>query len=185
MDAAGTGPSSVGSEKSFRLRVLLGAAALLTLLASAGYADGPLGNIAFGGFLVIFAIPILLFLTLGVSLLEGYVMDRVLHLGYRRCFWYAVAANVVSTVLGTVWYFAGGETGWKTALAQGEFDRVRVLFARSFVITLAEETVVVALLARKQRGAGDVFLAMVAANVASYVLLLLLIAVLTGWYPHF
>jgi hypothetical protein len=56
-------------------------------------------------------------------------------------------------------------------LIHGEFGTVALLLARSFVITVAEETVVVVLLLRKQRDFPTVFKAVAAMNVVSYALL--------------
>ena len=176
MDARTAGPSSVKPTRVFRVRLFLACAALLVLLPAAARGDDMImGN--FGGILLVFGLAVVTAVAAvaafmaAACLVEGYVMNLFLKLGYRRCFWYAVVANLVSMGLGLIWYYAGGEVGWKTALVHGEFGRVALLMARSFVITLAEETVVVALLVRKQRDFGTVFKAVVAMNAVSYALL--------------
>jgi len=161
--------------------VLLACAALLVLLPAAAQADDMIGgNLESLGeallMAAVAAVAAVLAFTAVACLLEGYVMNLFLKLGYRRCFWYAVVANLVSMGLGLIWYYAGGEVGWKTALVHGEFGRVALLMARSFVITLAEETVVVVLLVRKQRDFQATLKAMIAANAASYAILGVILA---------
>jgi len=176
MNALTAGPSSGGLSRPFRVRLLLAFAALLVLLPAAAHADDMImGNL--GGMLVLFglaavaAVAAVVGFTAAACFVEGYIMNLFLKLGYRRCFWYAVAANLVSMGLGLIWYYAGGRVGWKTALIHGEFGRVALLLARSFVITVAEETMVVVLLVRKQRDFGTVFKAVAAMNAVSYAIL--------------
>jgi len=177
--AAGLPPDRVKSQS--RLRSILGFVAFLVLLPTAAFADDMImGNL--GGALLLMGAAALAAaagvggFTVAVCLLEASLMDRFLKLGYRRCFGYAVVANLVSMGLGLIWYEAGGRVGWKTALIQGEFGMVAWLLLRSFIITLAEETVVVMLLLRKQRDFETTFKAVLAANAGSYALL----GVITG-----
>jgi hypothetical protein len=155
---------------------LSGVAALLLLLPAAAFADDMImGNL--GGALLLMGVAALVAaagvagFTAAVCFLEASLMDRFLKLGYRRCFWYAVVANLVSMGLGLIWYHAGGGVGWKTALIHGEFGIVAWLLLRSFIITLAEETVVVMLLLRKQRDFETALKAVLAANAGSYAML--------------
>jgi hypothetical protein len=182
MDAPTDRPSG-GLRRPFRLRVFLASAVLLVLLPAAARADDMIaGNL--GGLLVLFGVAIVVSVgavvgfTAVTCFLEGYIMNLFLKLGYRRCFWYAVVANLVSMGLGLIWYYAGGQTGWKTALRHGEFGAVALLLARSFIITIAEETVVVVLLLRKQRDFETAFKAVAAMNAASYALLGVITALL-------
>lgn len=166
-----------------RLRPFLGFVALLILLPTAAFADDMImGNL--GGALLLMGAGALVAsagvaaFTGVVCLLEAALMDRFLKLGYRRCFWYAVVANLVSMGLGMIWYQAGGRVGWKTALIQGEFGMVTWLLFRSFIITVAEETVVVMLVLRKQRDFETTIKAVLAANAASYAFLGVITAVI-------
>ena len=166
-----------------RLRVSLGLIALLVLLPTAAFADDMImGNL--GGALLLMGAAALAAgagvaaFTAAVCLLEASLMDRFLKLGYRRCFWYAVVANLVSMGLGMIWYQAGGRVGWKTALIHGEFGMVAWLLLRSFIITVAEETVLVMLLLRKQRDFETTVKAVLAANAASYSFLGVITAVI-------
>jgi hypothetical protein len=63
-------------------------------------------------------------------------------------------------------------------LIHGELNTVVLLLCRSFVITVAEETVVVALLVGKQRDFLTTLKAVVAANAVSYTLVAALTALL-------
>jgi hypothetical protein len=183
MDAGTGGLLSRGGKRPFRVCFFLGFAALLVLLPAAAFADDMIaGNL--GGVLLLLGVAAIATViavagfTAAVCLIEGYLMDRFLKLGYRRCFWYAVVANLVSMGLGMVWYQAGGQVGWKTALIQGEFGMVAWLLLRSLFITIAEETVVVGLMVRKQRDFETTLKAVVAANAASYALLGVITAVI-------
>jgi hypothetical protein len=160
-----------------RIRVCTGFVALLALLPTAAFADDMIAGNLGGALAMAFAlaavpaVAAVAAFTVVVCLLEASLMDRFLKLGYRRCFWYAVVANLVSMGLGLIWYQAGGQVGWKTAMIQGEFGMVAWLLLRSFVITIAEEAVVVALLLRKRRDFETTIKAVLAANAASYALL--------------
>ncbi len=171
---AGLPPDRV--KRPLPVRPFLGFSALLVLLPTAVLADDMImGNL--GGALLILGVGALVAVaavggfTAGVCLLEAALMDHFLKLGYRRCFWYAVVANLVSMGLGLIWYHAGGQVGWKTALIQGQFRMVAWLLLRSFTITVAEETVVVMLLLRKQRDFETTIKAVLAANAGSYAVL--------------
>ena len=178
--AAGLPPD--GAKLPSRLRPFLGFVALLILLPTAAFADdmimgnlggalAAMGGPVFGAAAALAAVAGVVAFTAVVCLLEASLMDRFLKFGYRRCFWYAVVANLVSMGLGAIWYYAGGQVGWKTALIQGEFGMVAWLLLRSFTITVAEEAVVVMLLVRRQRDVETTFKAVLAANAASYAFL--------------
>jgi len=188
MDARTAGPSSVKPTRVFRVRLFLACAALLVLLPAAARGDDMImGN--FGGILLVFGLAVVTAVAAvaafmaAACLVEGYVMNLFLKLGYRRCFWYAVVANLVSSGLGLIWYYAGGQVGWKTAMIHGQFGTVALLMARSFVITVAEETVVIVLLLRKERGFEAAFKAVAAMNAASYAILGVILS-LVGLVSH-
>ena len=183
MDAKTAWPSSSAPRRPFRVRLLLAFATLLALLPAVARADDMImGNLDGLVLAVNQAVSVYLAVAAVVGFsaitffLEGYIMNLFLKLGYRRCFWYAVVANLVSMGLGLIWYYGGEQVGWKTAMIHGEFARVGLLLARSFVITVAEEMVVVVLLVRKQRDFGTVFKAVVAMNAASYAILGVILA---------
>jgi hypothetical protein len=162
---------------------VLALAALVGLGAVPARADDMIaGNLGamfvFLGATAVVTVSALLAFAGATCFLEAYIMNLFLKLGYRECFWCAVVANLTSMGLGLIWYFAGGQMGWKTALIHGETGRVMFLLARSFVITVAEETVVVALLVRKERDLLITLKAVVAMNAVSYALLAALTALL-------
>jgi hypothetical protein len=173
MDALTDRPSR-GLRRPFRVRLLLASAVLLVLLPDAAraiYEIDAAGVLLLFGIFIVLPIVAVVGFTAVTCFLEGYIMNLFLKLGYRRCFWYAVVANLVSMGLGLIWYYAGVQVGWKAVLMYGEFGTVALLLACSFVITVAEETVVVVLMVRKQRDFETTFKAVAAANAVSYALL--------------
>jgi len=124
-----------------------------------------------GASLFDFQYYVLLFYPGPVCLLEAGILKLFLKVGYLRCLWYAVAANVVSAMIGILWMvYANEQGGWKWAIWYHEMGRLSLLLVRSFLVTVAEETVVVLLMVRNWAGAGLVFRAVAAANVVSYAL---------------
>lgn len=173
METQRVAPSAL-APRGCRAAVCLVSAGLVLAGASAAAADDMImgsftGALAFFGLAAAAAVGTAAGFSLIAFVLEGYVMSFRLKLGFRRCFWLAVAANLVS--MGLVWYFTTGQMKWKTALAHGELHRVGPLFARSLVVTVAEETAVVLLMVRAQSGLGSVLKAVPAANGASYALM--------------
>jgi len=188
MDGDTVGLLSGGAKRSRRVRPLVALSALLILLPTAVLGDdmimGNLGGaLAFIGMAVLVAAAGVAAFSVVVCLLEAYLMDRFVKLGYLRCLWYSLVANVVSMGLGGVWYLVGGQTGWKTALIHGQYGMVWWLLLRSFVITVAEEAVVVTLLVRRRRDFETVIRAVLAANAGSYAILGV-IAALIGAFVH-
>ena len=106
-----------------------------------------------------------------VCLVEAGILEFFFQIGYVRCLRYAALANFVSVAIGVLWMAYGNEGGgWKAAILERETGRLAVLLARSFLVTVAEETVVILLLARKSAGVGLALKAVAAANVVSYAL---------------
>jgi hypothetical protein len=170
-------------KRPFPVAPVLALAALVGLAAVLARADDMIaGNLGamfvLLGATAVVTVSALLAFTGATCLLEAYIMNLFLKLGFRWCLWCAVIANLTSIGLGLIWYFAGGQVGWKTALIHGETGRVMLLLARSFVITIAEETVVVALMLRKQRDFPTALKAVVAMNAVSYALVAALTALL-------
>ena len=111
-------------------------------------------------------------------LVEAAVLNAFLKRGYWNCFGYAAAANTVSTAVGAIWFWAATQEGtatakgWKMAFVDATYAKVAILMVRSYIVTVAEETVVVALVARLK----DIRIslkAVAAANAVSYALTLL------------
>lgn len=103
-----------------------------------------------------------------IWVVEAAVLQRLIPLPFRQWLLYSAIANIVSSAISLLWYFGldHSEQGWKTSLlAKSPF---LILFVRSFLVTVAEETVVVALFlgtrATFRRGLG----AVVAANGVTY-----------------
>ena len=108
-----------------------------------------------------------------VCLVEAGILKLFFKIGYVKCLGYAAVANFVSAGIGFLWQlYPGGiwhlGEGWKAAIAQHETGRLTILLVRSFLVTVAEETVVILLLARKWAGVGLVLKAVAVANVVSY-----------------
>ena len=115
-------------------------------------------------------------------LVEAAILNAFLRRGYWNCFGYAAAANIVSTVVGAVWFFVATQEGtatakgWKMAFVDATYAKVAVLMLRSYIVTVAEETVVVALVARL-RDIRIPLKAVAAANAVSYALTLLALVI--------
>ena len=111
---------------------------------------------------------------------EGIILNMLLKQGWGRSFALATFANLVSAGIGLMWFHAqGGEPGgWKQAFVMGSYDRLALLFVRSYLITVAEETVVIGLALANIVQFRKVFKAVVVMNLVSYVLTAFLMAVL-------
>ena len=103
-----------------------------------------------------------------VCLVEAGILKLFFKVGYVRCLWYAVVANLVSTGIGLLWMVYSNGGGWKTAIFDHEMGRLTLLLVRSFLVTVAEETLVVLLLVGKLADVRTVLKAVTAANVVSY-----------------
>ncbi|MCX6377523.1 MAG: hypothetical protein NTU88_16060 [Armatimonadetes bacterium] len=118
--------------------------------------------------------------AISTFIIEGIILQMLLQRGWGRSFALATVANIVSATIGLMWYLAQGVSpgGWKEALAMGSHDRLALLFARSYLITVAEETVVIGLMLGKSVQFKTTFKAVVITNLISYVLTAFLMAVL-------
>ena len=108
-----------------------------------------------------------------VSLIEAYVLQALLKLGFRRSFWYAFAANVVSATVGFVIFLPRllrevATAGWKTYLVDPRWGPLTGAFVLSFVITVVVEGLVLWLLLRKWANPARIAKATVAMNALSY-----------------
>jgi hypothetical protein len=150
--------------------VWLGAAAGLSVLAAA---PARANDIIFGdiglmlGFLA--ALPIY---SVATWLIEAGVLSAFFRMGYWQCVGYAAAANIVSTGVGLLWMMSSGGGGWKIELARRQLpvDRLAVLFIRSFLVTVAVETIVVMSMLRKEVDFRTGLKAVASANAVSYAL---------------
>ena len=103
--------------------------------------------------------------------IEAWILNAFLKLGYRRALAYSVLANLASALLSLLWAGMFREGGWKIALLSHEWGTLARLLVRSYVVTVAEEGMVVALLMRNRRSIGTVLAAVALANLASYALI--------------
>ncbi len=169
------------ADRECRVRLPVGScccALVLMLVAAAPASANDMGGPAAWGLAILWFVifPVMLPLyVLFVCAIEAAVLSAVLRSRYWSCFKWLLAANVVSTVLGVVWFFVLGEGGWKMALTAGNMRLFCGLIARSFVVTVAEETLVVALIVRQRFAIGQVLKAVAAANAVSCVLTALLL----------
>ena len=121
-------------------------------------------------------------------LVEAAVLNAFLEWDYWDCFRLAAAANIVSTVVGLIWFTGatqdGGAVakGWKTAFVDAASGQVAILMLRSYIVTVAEETVVVALVARL-RDIRTALKAVAAANAVSYALTFLALVIGRSIWP--
>jgi len=167
-----------GSVRGTLACLAAGIPALLIFPACAARADGIVSGLWSINLIPIFVAAIAAYGP-GVWLVEAYVLQRFLGLRYWRCFLYATVANIVSTGIGMLWLFAGSEGyGWKTAWFRDDVDHLAALFVRSFLVSVAEETVVVALFLVGRAGFVRVMWAVAAANGVTYIgaLVLLVLA---------
>jgi hypothetical protein len=160
MSALGKGRASSCSRAKF-VAVLLAAVAVLVLLAVPAFADGVAAEFD------IYATVVIPFI-IATWFIEAAVLNYILKLGYRRCFSYSLIANLASFFLGLIWVGVLGEAGWKEALIHGEVGRARLLLLRSFVVTVAEEGLIILLLVGKQRDNKATLAAVPAANALTY-----------------
>jgi hypothetical protein len=119
---------------------------LLVFTASAARADDMmmLTNAGLNALATNLAILFLVAYGPGVWAVEAAILKFLAPLGYWKWFMYSTVANIVSTAISLLWYFRGEQQGWKTALLTG--SPLLILFLRSYLVTVAEETVVIALL---------------------------------------
>jgi hypothetical protein len=101
--------------------------------------------------------------------IEAWILNRYLRVGYWKLFGLSALVNIVSTALGFFhWKLLLGFEGWKTAIVYGDWGRVGILFLRSFVITVAEEGLILMAIVRGRARA--VWRGVLAANLVTYVL---------------
>ena len=108
--------------------------------------------------------------TVFVTLIEAVAVCLILRIRYSQSFTYLLLANGVSAAFAALIYFTGGGEGWKTAIVLEHWGSVTALFIRSYLVTVAEETVVMALLFRGRFGFEKVITAVAVGNAASYLI---------------
>ena len=159
-----------------------GVAALLVLAAAAARAN----DISWNYFnpLAIYAVfALYVAYSPAVWLIEAAILNVFLKRGYWRCLGYAAVANIVSTGIALLWYGHWGQnTGWKTSWLEGPPGRVVPLFVRSYLVTVAEESVVVLLMLGKLGNVKTALKSVAAANAVSYALTAAGIPVLRGLF---
>jgi hypothetical protein len=171
--------------------ILLGVIALLlaTLLA----ASPALADDMFLASGALEAIGWMFIIWIGATLfVEAWILNAFLKLGYPepgtprpfghgylRALGYSVLANLASALLSLLWAGLFQEGGWKMALLSREWGILWRLLIRSYVVTTAEEGMVVALLVRNRRSIGTVFTAVAVANLVSYVLIAMIYLTIT------
>ena len=163
----------IGGVRRRRITIAAGAVALLltTLLAgSAALADDMF--LASGAFEALGRMAFLFVVWIVVTpFVEAWILTAFLKLGYPRALAYAILANLVSALLGLLWAGLFQEPGWKTALLDRQWAVLPRMLLRSYVVTTAEEGMVVALLIRNTKNIGTVFTAVVVANLVSYAMI--------------
>jgi len=122
--------------------------------------------------IAIAALAIFLAYVAFVLLIEAKILNLFLKAGFRRCLGYSTVANVCSGVVGLLWSLAARPGGWKVAVLTHEWNRLGVLFVRSYLVAVAVEGLIVLLMAGKQADPKTVLKAVAWANAASYVLTL-------------
>ena len=101
--------------------------------------------------------------------IEAGILNHYLRVGYWKLFGLSALVNIASTVLGLwFWPWVFGREGWKTAIVYGDWGTLGVLFLRSFVLTVAEEGLILVLALRRRVRA--IVIGVVVANVVTYVL---------------
>jgi len=160
-----------------RLAWAAAAAGLLSAAAISAARADPLGGMwageAFGRAMLPIAIAALAVFVAYVAfvlLIEAKILNLFLKAGFRRCLGYSTLANVYSGVVGWLWAVAAQTDGWKAAVLAHEWNRLGVLFVRSYLVAVAVEGLIVLLMAGKRADAKTVLKAVAWANAASYVL---------------
>ena len=161
-------------------RRLAWAAAAAALLLAAGFSPAhadPIGGMwageAMGSgllFAALGALAVFLGYVAVVVLVEAKILNLFLKTGFRRCVGYSTLANVASGVVGLLWRIAAQTGGWKLAVVGHQWNRLGVLFVRSYLVAVAVEGLIVLLMVGKRYDAKTVIKAMAWANAASYVL---------------
>jgi hypothetical protein len=144
-------------------------AMLMVLAVAPAYADNVVAGLA-----AAFEHVANIYLTLAVFnvvswFIEAWILNRYLRLGYWKLFGLSALVNIVSTALGLrFWPSVFGREGWKTAIVFGDWRMLGALFLRSFVLTVAEEgLILMAILRRRVRA---IVIGVVVANLVTYVL---------------
>ena len=187
-DSAHTGATTRGTRgprrpvsKSWLIVLALLAAVLLA--AAPALADDMFLASGFGdAFVALAVIGLLIFIgwIVATIFVEALILNVFLKLGYLRCLGYSFLANAVSALLGLLWAGLFQEGGWKLALLSGAWGPFARLLIRSYVVTTAEEGMVVALLVRNRRSIGTVFTAVSIANLVSYALFVVIYLIIAG-----
>jgi len=108
--------------------------------------------------------------TVFVTLIEAVAVSLILRIRYSQSLTYLLLANGVSAALAALMYFAGGGEGWKTAIVLEHWGSVTALFIRSYLVTVAEETVVLAWILGKRYTFTKVITAVAVGNASSYLI---------------
>jgi len=183
----GDSVSSAARRQSLVFYLVGGGAALLVLVAAAARAN----DISWAAANSAFSYAVFAFLAAyspAVWLVEAAILNVFLKRGYWRCLGYAAVANIVSTGIALLWYSNWGQgnwgqqTGWKTSWLSGPPARTVLLFVRSYLVTVAEESVVVLLMLGKLGNVKTALKSVAAANAVSYALTAAGIAVWFGWF---
>ena len=152
---------------SMMRRQLVGVFVLSAIIAAPAFADEIISFQAWKlGIGLMVAFP---FYFITVCLIEACVLVFFLDDDFHTCFWYCVAANAVSTIMGFVWDCVFGTGGWKIAMASRKAEFPVLLFTRSYVLTVAEETLIIGLVTRYQRSWRNLLKAVATMNVMSYI----------------
>lgn len=140
---------------------------LTTLLTSSAQADDMF--LASG---VIEELGVMAFLWIAVTpFAEAVVLNAFFKQGFWRALGYSLLANLASMLLSLLWAGMFQEPGWKLALMAHQWGVIPRLLLRSYVITTAEEGMVVALLVRNKISTKTVFIAVAVANLVSYAMI--------------
>ena len=165
--------------------LLLACTVVTAVSCTAVHADGFAAGMAVGiaqalAFFLLIAVVVVTLFCGSILLIEALGLNYYLKLGLWPCLGCALPANLLSAIIGLIWYYAGNEEGWKTAVAIGELASIAPLFLRSFLVTLVGEGLLLVLILRKYRDVRTILKAVLLANALSY----LLSAVLTPfWAP--
>jgi hypothetical protein len=145
--------------------VLLASVAVLVFAAAPALADPFSAEMMVTGLI---ALIVVIPFSIATWFIEAAVLNYILKLDYSLAFTYSLVANLVSFFLGLIWASVLGESGWKAAFMFGQLDRMALLFLRSFVVTVAEEGLIILLLVGKGRDNKTTLGAVLAANAVSY-----------------
>jgi hypothetical protein len=167
--------------------VLLSVVALLLLSGHACSADDMWMSSgldwSFLTFQLTIAIGVIVAYVLLTVVLEAWVLSWVLRCGFWAGLAYSMLANFASGGVGAVWWLLGGQVGWKTAVIQHHWALAAAHVVRSFLVTLAIESLVLIGVLRREPDTKRVLKAVALANAVSYVLVFMLLITATAMWP--